>query len=155
MTVDWELADPEIARQADALSLLIRETDSGLLAFALYRSVREQKAAVHALKERLVLPVVEFILSAQQKDPVLLLQSIPASPRVCVFFYDAEEALPEVAGYVNLQREAFAEVPHAVIFWVREYGLRELAIHAPDFWSWRSGVFFRPEQLEVPITLKK
>jgi len=151
MAVDWEVASPEVAEQVDLLSLLIRDTDSSLLAFALYRSVSEREAAVRALKERLPLPVVEFTLSAQQKNPVLLLQNLPAPPRVCVFFYDAEEALPELTGYVNLQREEFAEVPHAVIFWVREHGLRELATHAPDFWSWRSGVFdFRSEQIGMP-----
>jgi tetratricopeptide (TPR) repeat protein len=59
----------------------------------------------------------------------------------------------DVAGYVNLQREEFAKVPHAVIFWVREHGLREIATLAPDFWAWRSGVFdFRSERFELPIT---
>ena len=138
--------------EAAALSLLIRETTRSLLAFAIYRSVTEREPAIRALKEQLPLPVVEFTLSKQVQDPIRLLRTVPADERRCIFFYDAEEALPEVAGYVNLQREAFADVPHAVVFWVNEHGLRELATHAPDFWAWRSGVFdFRSEQVERPL----
>ena len=153
MATAWRLEHEEVIDEVEALGLLIRDTDSSLLAFALYRSVAERDAAVQALKQRLEPAVVEFTLSKERKDPVSLLHTLPVEERICIFFYDVEEALPDAAGYLNLQREAFAEVPHAAVFWVGEQGLREIAVHAPDFWAWRSGVFdFRSEQFERPMT---
>ena len=139
-----------LIEEAEVLALLIRETDGSVLAFALYRSVTDREAAVLVLKKRLSLPVVEFTLSVQQQDPFKFIQTLPTDERACVFFYDVEAALPDLAGFLNLQRETFAETPHATVFWIREYGLRELATNAPDFWAWRSGVFdFRSEQIEL------
>ena len=122
-----------LIEEAEVLALLIRETDGSVLAFALYRSVTDREAAVHVLKKRLSLPVVEFTLSVQQQDPFKFIQTLPADERACVFFYDVEAALPDLAGFLNLQREACAETPHATIFWIREHGLPELATNAPDF----------------------
>ncbi|NKB67796.1 MAG: tetratricopeptide repeat protein [Candidatus Latescibacteria bacterium] len=127
--------------EVEALRLLIAETDGSVLAFALYGGVAEREAAVGRLKDSLNVPLVEHALEAGRSNPVELLQGEGAEERKCVCFYDIEEALPQVAGIVNLQREAFGQVPHASIFWVREYGLREMAEKAPDFWAWRSGVF--------------
>ena len=151
MTATWRLEHEDVIDEVEALGLLIRETDSSLLAFALYRRVAEREAAVRALKERLDLPVVEFALSQRDKDPIALLGEVPNTERACVMFYDVEAALPGVAGFLNLQREAFGRVPHAAIFWAGEHGLRELATKAPDFWAWRTGVFdFRSKQFERP-----
>lgn len=149
METDLRPEQLHLIEEAEVLALLIRETDGSVLAFALYRSVTDREAAVHVLKKRLSLPVVEFTLSVQQQDPFKFIQTLPIDERACVFFYDVEAALPDLAGFLNLQREAFAETPHATVFWIREYGLRELATNAPDFWAWRSGVFdFRSEQVE-------
>ena len=91
--------------------------------------------------KRVKFPIIEITLSAQDHSPLPQIQQLPATERYCVFITRLEEALPDVAGTLNLQREIFAELPHAVIFWVTEYGLRQLALLAPDFWAWRSGVF--------------
>ncbi len=150
METDLQPEQFHLIEEAEVLALLIRETDGSVLAFALYRSVTDREAAVHVLKKRLSLPVVEFTLSVQQQDPFKFIQTLPTDERACVFFYDVEAALPDLAGFLNLQREAFAETPHATVFWIREYGLREIATNAPDFWAWRSGVFdFRSEQVEL------
>jgi tetratricopeptide (TPR) repeat protein len=130
-----------ILEEIAALGLLVKDTDSSVIAFALYRDVASREIAVEALKERLNLPVAEFSLSSRQKNPLKFLQEIPFKGRGCLLFYGLEDALPEAAGFLNLQRETFSEIPHAVIFWVSEYGLRELANKAPDFWAWRSAVF--------------
>jgi tetratricopeptide (TPR) repeat protein len=127
--------------EAEALRLLILDTNSSLIAFALHDTVMEREVLVNFLRESLSIPIVEFTLSARQKNPLSFLQTLSHEKRACVFFYNLEEALPELVGYVNLQRETFAEFPHAVVFWVSEYGLREIANKAPDFWTWRSGVF--------------
>ena len=129
------------------LLLLVEEVEGSLLAFALYRSIAEQEAVARALRERLPMPVVSFTLSETERNPVPLLESVPDGTRACVQFFDVEAALPDAAGFLNHQREAFAAVPHAVLFWVGEHGLREIAHHAPDFWAWRSGVFdFRTDE---------
>ena len=153
MTVSFRLESETVLDEVETLALLIRETKSSIIAFAVFREVAEREAAVRALQERLSLPIKEFTLSAQQQDPVRLLLTVPDEVRTCVLFYDVEEALPNVAGFLNLQRETFGKVPHAVVFWVGQYGLREIAQLAPDFWSWKSGVFdFRSEQFQLPAT---
>lgn len=124
-----------------SLALLIRETDDNLIALVLYRHWHNRQEAVEALKKHLQLPVAEFSLTPQLKNPLIFLKAVPPDERRCLFVYGLEEALPEAAGYLNLQREAFRHIPHAVLFWVTESGLRTLAQKAPDFWAWRSGVF--------------
>jgi tetratricopeptide (TPR) repeat protein len=127
--------------EIEALGLLIRETDSGLIAFALVQGIANRELVVSILQERMSHPFVEIRLTSTEKNPVKFLNELSLKGRGCIFFYGLEDALPEVAGYLNLQREAFAEVSHAVVFWVSEYGLRAIAIKAPDFFAWRSGVF--------------
>jgi len=89
----------------------------------------------------LPLPVEEFTLTTARRNPFDLIEGVKADGRVACFVYDVEDAFPEALGYLNLQRERLAELPHAVVFWVREYGLRQIGVQAPDFWAWRSGVF--------------
>ena len=141
-TLAQNLADLE------ALRLLIDETTGSLLTFALYQGNPERTRVIEELKGRLNLPVAEFICSKDDDDPVRFLHTLSKDKRTCAFFLEVEDALPALAGYVNLQREAFSTVPHAVVFWVREHGMREIAEKAPGFWAWRSGVFdFRAREL--------
>jgi tetratricopeptide (TPR) repeat protein len=142
-----------ILEEIATLALLIRDTDSSTIAFALYRGIANREMAVEALKERLALPLAEFTVSARQKNPVQFLREISFNERGCILFFGLEDALPDAAGYLNFQREAFAEVPHAVVFWVTEFGLREIANKAPDFWAWRSGVFDFRSSTAVPIDI--
>ena len=42
---------------------------------------------------------------------------------------------------INLRREALARLaPVPLLFWLREAQVRDWVAHAPDMWSWRSGV---------------
>jgi tetratricopeptide (TPR) repeat protein len=146
-----ETGNLEREAEIQGLILLLRETERSLLAFALYRTVAEREAVARELRQRLSLPVQEFTLSTRRRNPFDLIQEIRGDGRVVCFLYDVEEAFPEALGYLNLQRERLAELPHAVVFWVREYGLREIGVKAPDFWAWRSGVFdFRASEERVP-----
>jgi len=138
---------PTVQDEVESLAHLINKTDNGLIAFALYQGVANRSLAQAALAERLRLPIVEIPLSGQETDTLLWLRDLPPAQRHCVFITCVEDALPEAAGTLNLQGESFAALPHAVIFWVTEYGLRQLATLAPDFLAWRSGVFdLRQEQ---------
>jgi tetratricopeptide (TPR) repeat protein len=135
-----DIADPEIQGELDGLRLLVEETTGNVIAFVRYERVTEREAGIRYLKEQLSIPVVERVLSEDRKNPLALLDNL-SDQRCCVQFYDLEAALTEVTGYLNVNREAYAEVPHALVFWVGEHGLREVATNAPDFWAWRSGVF--------------
>ncbi|NJM70582.1 MAG: tetratricopeptide repeat protein [Scytonema sp. RU_4_4] len=44
-------------------------------------------------------------------------------------------------GYLQWTREALREFPYAIVLWVTHQILVELSQKAPDFWSWRNGVF--------------
>jgi tetratricopeptide (TPR) repeat protein len=131
--------DPAVRDELDMVRLLIEHT-RGVIVFVRYRRVAEREAAVRYLRQRLRLPFHEFTFAKDRLDPLPRLRSFDAE-RACVHLYDVEAALPRVAGVLNLKRGAFAEVPHALIVWVGDHGLRELARHAPDFFAWRSGVF--------------
>jgi len=139
-SVQTDYIDSAVRGELDTLRLLVEETDGNVIAFVRYRRVTEREAGVRYLKEQLSLPVEERVLSEERQNPIALLDNLPDERR-CLQFYDLEAALPEVTGYLNVNREAYADVPHALVFWVGEHGLREVATNAPDFWAWRSGVF--------------
>lgn len=43
---------------------------------------------------------------------------------------------------LNLGRDRFPiDVPHPLVIWLPDYALTAVARFAPDFWSWRSGVY--------------
>ncbi len=152
MALRWRLENLDLELETRRLILLLRETERSLLAFALYRTVAEREAVARELRERLPLPVQEFTLTAARRNPFDLIEGVKTDGRVACFVYDVEEAFPEALGYLNMQRERLTELPHAVVFWVREYGLREIGVQAPDFWAWRSGVFdFRAPQERAPL----
>ncbi|MBW4634262.1 MAG: tetratricopeptide repeat protein [Iphinoe sp. HA4291-MV1] len=44
-------------------------------------------------------------------------------------------------GYLQWTREALREFPYAIVLWVTNQILVNLSQKAPDFWSWRNGVF--------------
>lgn len=44
-------------------------------------------------------------------------------------------------GYLQWTREALREFPYPIILWVTNQILSNLIKKAPDFWSWRTGVF--------------
>lgn len=156
MKTSTRVADLGLDLEVRRLSLLLKNTTGGCLAFALYRDVAQRAAVVRYLQRRLSLPLYELTLSPDRRDPVGLLRDLlpevertcqatarspRASRRALISIYDVERAFPEALGYLNLQREFLAQVPHAVVFWVLEYGLREIAGGAPDLWDWRSEVF--------------
>ena len=144
--VDDPLQQAARVGELDTLALLVRETSGNVLTFALHTDIAGRDAAAGMLKDRLAMRVVEFSLSGADNDPLAHLDSLGVKDRCCVFFYGLEDALPGLAGHVNLRREALADTPHALVFWTGEYGLRQIAAKAPDFWAFRSGVFdFRSE----------
>jgi len=135
---------PEIVTEIDQLSILLKAIKGNCIVFALYHSVGEREFIVGKLKERVSFPIKELFLSAARKDVIGLLGSFDGREQkdsMGIFLYDLERTFPESLGNLNLQREALAELHHPLVFWVREFALREIAEKAPDFWAWRSEVF--------------
>jgi tetratricopeptide (TPR) repeat protein len=44
-------------------------------------------------------------------------------------------------GYLQWTREALREFPYSIVVWITHQIERNLSKQAPDFWSWRKGVF--------------
>ncbi|NEP61701.1 MAG: tetratricopeptide repeat protein, partial [Symploca sp. SIO2G7] len=44
-------------------------------------------------------------------------------------------------GYLQWTREALRQFPYPIVLWVTPKILEQISFAAPDFWSWRSGVF--------------
>ena len=138
----------EIDKDYRRLKVLLEATDSFVLTFALYRDIREQRENAAKLKDLLDLPITEVELKGDNLNPVYTFLDLPGEPRQALFYTFLGSSLPEgesdfdkFAGYVNIQREAFTDAPHAVVLWLREEQLVRLMRRAPDFWAWRSGVF--------------
>ncbi|MDJ0601822.1 MAG: tetratricopeptide repeat protein [Crocosphaera sp.] len=56
-------------------------------------------------------------------------------------------------GYLQWTREGLREFPYPIVLWVTNQILVNLSRKAPDFWSWRKGVFhFTPEPSLIPVS---
>lgn len=56
--------------------------------------------------------------------------------------FGAEKSEQEIFfGYLQWTREALQEFPHPIVVWVTNQMVVALSKKAPDFWSWRKGVF--------------
>jgi tetratricopeptide (TPR) repeat protein len=44
-------------------------------------------------------------------------------------------------GYLQWGREGLREFPYPIVLWITSRILKNLSLKAPDFWSWRKGVF--------------
>lgn len=143
----------DFTREQKALRLLVQETTGAVLAFSLYteRAVRREVTAW--LETEIAFPVHTVTLSPELSDPTKALASYPPTPRQCFVFFETEAAFPKFLGYVNFHREELLRSGHALLFWIREEGLRRIAEEAPDFWAWRSRVFdFRTARPVLPLT---
>jgi tetratricopeptide (TPR) repeat protein len=54
---------------------------------------------------------------------------------------EANSELDRFFGYLQWTREGLREFPYPIVLWVPPRILRQLSVKAPDFWSWRTGVF--------------
>ena len=74
--------------------------------------------------------------------------TVPAEPKLVLFLTGLELSIPyddpgaSTLAQLNLGRDFFPrELPHPLLIWLPDYALTAIAQHAPDFWSWRSGLF--------------
>ena len=58
------------------------------------------------------------------------------------FLHTRDDVIPPILTVLNLQRELFLrQIGCPLVLWLPEQALEMIARNAPDFWSWRSGVF--------------
>ena len=57
--------------------------------------------------------------------------------------------LEEFFGYLQWTREGMREFPFPVVLWLNHRLMKEISFKAPDFWSWRKGVFWFSEESET------
>ena len=83
-----------------------------------------------------------------------------AETEICsvLFIFGAEEAIAADAetrrlffDCLNWQRDKLREtIACPLVIWLPEFALRILALEAPDFWAWRSGVYYlEPEPVGI------
>jgi tetratricopeptide (TPR) repeat protein len=131
------------------LVTLLRLVD-GAWALALYEDTSIQRQMIEKLRAALApQSMLTISLAGQTLDLLALVQAQPLQPDIpapviCFTRLDnpiREKTLP---GYLDLQRDQLAQLPHRLILWVRESELRALAEHAPNFYSRISGIFRFP-----------
>jgi AraC-like DNA-binding protein len=61
--------------------------------------------------------------------------------------------LDKFLGYLQWTRESLRKYPMPIVLWLPSQLLHEIAKHAPDFWSWRGGVFPFKIRVVEPSTL--
>ena len=59
--------------------------------------------------------------------------------------------LEEFFGYLQWTREGMREFPYPIVLWLNHRLLKEISFKAPDFWSWRKGVFWFSEEFAKPL----
>ena len=142
----------------------------GAWALAVYEDADVRKRITEKLKAAIKpIPVVEVSLLNVAPDPLGIIRNLDAevasqnrqdpkesegetdgnhpreAPAPVVVFTDVHSALSQdLCGYLDLQREALARLPHRLLFWVTDYDQKILARQAPNFYSRLSGVFRFP-----------
>jgi len=84
--------------------------------------------------------VVENDEYLQQGGQAVL--TVTGAEQLFVLKLGAERSEQEIFfGYLQWTREALREFPYSIVVWITHQIERSLSKQAPDFWSWRKGVF--------------
>lgn len=143
---------PEL--EVKRLTTLLRLVESAWV-LAVYEDGAVQRQVSDQIRERLApLPVLEISLVGTVPDPLAIIRSLhlpPDQPAPVICFTGVGSALAGgLSGYLDLQRETLAQVPHRLLFWVTDYDLGFLSDHAPNFYSRTNGIFRFPGRITTP-----
>ncbi|MBK6434156.1 MAG: SUMF1/EgtB/PvdO family nonheme iron enzyme [Anaerolineae bacterium] len=138
------LDNPALEETLQRLVTLLNVSERGAWAFALYDSEGGRLRMRQELALRLSVPLMDVALDAGHANPLAFLDALPPAvqaERLVISFTGLEAAMPAVFGYLDLQRDAFSDYPHSLIFWVTEEAWRQVMAQAPNFYSRRRGLF--------------
>lgn len=117
----------------------------GAWALAVYDDPAHRRRLLHELRAAVApLPVIEVSLAQGTPDPLSVLHTFVqhrAERAPLVSFTGVERALPDLAGYLELERDTLARLPQRLLFWVTPDDVHDLALQAPNFLSRISGIF--------------
>jgi ATP/maltotriose-dependent transcriptional regulator MalT len=126
------------------------------MADELKRSLGKEKIQVHSLE--LNSSYFDLLSIIPEKVPSYCLRGAETVIRSVVFIFGAEEAIAADVDTrrlffdcLNWQRDKLREtIVCPLVIWLPEFALRILALEAPDFWAWRSGVYYlEPEPVGI------
>lgn len=119
-------------------------------------SLGEKGIKVHSLE--LNSSYFDLLSIIPEKVPSYCLRGTETEIRSVVFIFGAEEAIASDVDTrrlffdcLNWQRDKLREtIACPLVIWLPEFALRILALEAPDFWAWRSGVYYlEPEPVGI------
>lgn len=122
----------------------------------LKRSLDEKEIKVHSLE--LDSSYFDLLSIITEKVPPYCLRGAETKIRSVLFTFGAEEAIAADADTrrlffdcLNWQRDKLREtIACPMVIWLPEFALRILTLEAPDFWAWRSGVYYlEPEPVGI------
>jgi tetratricopeptide (TPR) repeat protein len=114
----------------------------------LKRSLDEKGVKVHSLE--LDSSYFDLLSIIPEKVPSYCLRGAETEIRSVLFIFGTEEAIAADADTrrlffdcLNWQRDKLREtIACPLVIWLPEFALRILTLEAPDFWAWRSGVYY-------------
>src|SRR6266540_1074211 len=129
-----------VSQPLEKLVTLLTHARRDAFAIALYdhRAVRREVTA--ALRKQLSRPVYEVTLNEKQRNPIDLIRLLKPKQGDVVCLFDLERAFPEALGYLDLQRETLTDMGISLVCWATTFEHRELALHAPNFYAFRTAV---------------
>ncbi|NER22476.1 MAG: tetratricopeptide repeat protein [Symploca sp. SIO1B1] len=106
-----------------------------------------------SLRAALAQLVVEHEYLCQGEKAVL---TVTGAERLSFIRRNQERSEQEIFfGYLQWTREALRQFPYPVVLWVTQQILINLSKKAPDFWSWRNGVFRFPSKKTAAISRRE
>jgi hypothetical protein len=113
-------------------AIILVECDSPLLRRGLYAELarRLEGWAIQAVE-----------MDGRERDLPCLLIEVARPESDALFVAGLEQAMPEVAEYLNYRREVLLQLSKPILLWVTEPILAELMHRARDFWVFRRHLF--------------
>ena len=127
----------------------------------LKRSLERKQIKVHSLE--LNSSYFDLLSIIPEKVPSYCFRGAETEIHSVLFIFGAEEAIAADADTrrlffdcLNWQRDKLREILECpLVIWLPEFALRILAFEAPDFWAWRSGVYYLEPEPEWILKVTK
>ncbi len=137
------------------LVTLLSHARRGTLAIATYDRLDTPARIIASLRERLPQRVLEVHLDERRRNPFDIVQSFQTEAGDVVCVLELERAFPEALGYLDLQRDAIAELEVSLVVWVTAAEHRAIIDEAPNFYRFRTAVVdFTEPRREVAMPLQ-